>query len=266
MEDFDTEVYGIGGMEFIETTGDMAVGNREFADHKIVEILNASVDLGYGVYVLNVTSGGNKIELTNDTVIKTGDIVTVHGVQEDLQRLTTRVGPAIIPSDKTDFVFHGLGIAMGLLIGLAVVKIGSIALTLGSGGGALMSGLVFGRFKSRHMTLGNLPTAASTLPRDLGLAGFVVVVGLQSGQQAVTTIVQSGLTIFVAGVIVTIVPLIITMLVGRYILRYEMLRCLRVRLLAPAVPTRLLVKCLIRPETLSPLHPSPSPTLLQMFS
>ncbi|MCL8000479.1 aspartate-alanine antiporter [Brucella sp. 21LCYQ03] len=215
-----TEVSVSEGMELVVTTRDIVVRNKEFADHTVAEILNASGDLRHGVYVLNVTRGGNKIDLTNDTVIKTGDIVTVHGVQEDLQRLTSRVGPAVIPSDKTDFVFHGLGIAVGLLIGLAVVRIGSIPLTLGSGGGALMSGLVFGWFKSRHMTLGNMPTAASTLLRDLGLAGFVVVVGLQSGQQAVTTIVQSGLSIFVAGVIVTILPLIITMLVGRYILRY----------------------------------------------
>jgi AspT/YidE/YbjL antiporter-like protein len=168
-----------------------------------------------------VTRGGSKQQLANDTVIKAGDIVTVHGVQEDLQRLATRVGPEIIPSDKTDFVFHGLGVALGLLIGLAVVRIGSIPLTLGSGGGALLSGLVFGWYRSRHMTLGNLPTSASTLLRDLGLAGFVAVVGLQSGQQAVSTILQSGLSIFVAGVIVTILPLIITMLVGRYVLRYD---------------------------------------------
>jgi AspT/YidE/YbjL antiporter-like protein len=71
------------------------------------------------------------------------------------------------------------------------------------------------------MTLGNMPTAASTLLRDLGLAGFVAVVGLQSGQQAVHTIAENGISIFLIGVVVTILPLIITMLVGRYILRYD---------------------------------------------
>lgn len=71
------------------------------------------------------------------------------------------------------------------------------------------------------MAIGNMPTAASTLLRDLGLAGFVAVVGLQSGHQAVTTVIHDGLPIFVAGVIVTIVPMLITMLIGRYILRYE---------------------------------------------
>jgi AspT/YidE/YbjL antiporter-like protein len=208
-------------MELVVTTRDIVVQGKEFVDHTVAQILSASGELRHGIYVLAVTRGGSKQQLANDTVIKAGDIVTVHGVQEDLQRLATRVGPEIIPSDKTDFVFHGLGVALGLLIGLAVVRIGSIPLTLGSGGGALLSGLVFGWYRSRHMTLGNLPTSASTLLRDLGLAGFVAVVGLQSGQQAVSTILQSGLSIFVAGVIVTILPLIITMLVGRYVLRYD---------------------------------------------
>jgi putative transport protein len=142
-------------------------------------------------------------------------------VQEDLQRLASHVGPAIIPSDKTDFVFHGFGLVVGLLVGLLVLRIGSIPLTLGAGGGALLAGLAFGWYRSRHMTMGNLPSAASTLLRDLGLAGFVAVVGLQSGQQAVKTIIESGISIFLIGAVVTILPLIITMLVGRYVLRYD---------------------------------------------
>ena len=43
-----------------------------------------------------------------------------------------------------------------------VVRLGDIPLTLGSGGGALLSGLAFGWYRSRNMTLGNMPTAAST--------------------------------------------------------------------------------------------------------
>jgi hypothetical protein len=37
-----------------------------------------------------------------------------------------------------------------------------------------------------------MPLAASGLLRDLGLAGFVAVVGLQSGLQAVETVRQNG--------------------------------------------------------------------------
>lgn len=215
------EIADSDGMELVVTNRDIVVRAKEFINHTVADIIKAAGDLRHGIYVLSVTRGGNKIDIDNDTVIEAGDVVTVHGVQEDLQRLTSRVGPAIIPSDKTDFIFHGLGIALGLLIGIAVIHIDSMPLTLGAGGGALLSGLIFGWYKSRHMMLGNMPSGASTILKDLGLAGFVAVVGLQSGQQAISTIMQSGISIFVAGVIVTVVPLIITMIIGRYVLRYD---------------------------------------------
>ena len=215
------ESTGTDGMELVVTTRDVAVTGKEFVGHTVGQILAASSNLRHGIYVLGVTRGGAKVDLGNDTVIDAGDVVTVHGVQEDLQRLASHVGPAIVASDKTDFVFHGVGLVVGLLVGLLVLRIGSIPLTLGAGGGALLSGLAFGWYRSRHMTMGNMPTAASTLLRDLGLAGFVAVVGLQSGQQAIQTIIHSGLSIFLIGVVVTVLPLLITMLVGRYVLGYE---------------------------------------------
>ena len=215
------ETPGADGMELVVTTRDIQITGKDFVGKTVAEIVEASQDLRHGVYVLGVYRAGSKLDLTETTVIEAGDLVRVHGVQEDLQRLAGHVGPAIVPSDKTDFVYHGLGIVAGLLLGLIVVRIGSIPLTLGAGGGALLSGLAFGWYRSRHMTIGNMPLGASTLLRDLGLAGFVAVVGLQSGQQAVHTIAESGLSIFLIGVLVTIIPLIITMLVGRYLLKYD---------------------------------------------
>lgn len=215
------ETLATDGMELVVTTRDIMINGKEFAGQTVGAIVARASDLRHGIYVLGVSRAGVRLELKDDTVIEVGDVVTVHGVQEDLQRLSGRVGPALIASDKTDFVFHGLGIVVGLLAGLLVLRIGSIPLTLGAGGGALLSGLAFGWYRSRHMSMGNLPSPASTLLRDLGLAGFVAVVGLQSGQQAVHTIAQSGLSIFLIGVVVTILPLILTMLVGRYVLRYD---------------------------------------------
>lgn len=220
-ERIGAEIAGAEGMELVVNTRDIQITDKNLAGQTVANILARSDDLRHGIYVLGVSRAGKRLDLLNDTVIEAGDIVTVHGVQEDLQRLAGRVGPAIVPSDKTDFVFHGLGIVAGLLVGLLVLRIGSIPLTLGAGGGALLSGLIFGWYRTRHMTIGNMPTGASTLLRDFGLAGFVAVVGLQSGQQAVTTIAQSGLSIFLIGAVVTILPLILTMLVGRYILRYD---------------------------------------------
>jgi putative transport protein len=187
------EVQSSDGMEMVIATRDVVVTNVEYAGHTVSQIIEATRDLRHGVFVLEVKRAGTPVSLQSDTRIEAGDVVTVHGVDEDLQRIAKLVGPVLVPSDKTDFVFHGLGIVIGLLVGLLVVRIGSIPLTLGSGGGALLAGLAFGWYRSRNMTVGNMPTAASTLLRDLGLAGFVAVVGLQSGQQAVHTIAERGI-------------------------------------------------------------------------
>lgn len=216
------ELQSSEGMDMVVVSRDITINSPEFTGKTVAEIRDAAAaDLRHGIYVIGVKRAGQPLALEPDTKIEAGDVVTLYGTDQDLQRAARSIGTVIVPSDKTDFVFHGLGLVFGLLIGLAVVRIGSIPLTLGSGGGALLSGLLFGWYRSRNLAIGNMPTAASTLLRDLGLAGFVAVVGLQSGLQAVQTIATSGLSIFLIGVVVTILPLIITMLFGRYVLKYD---------------------------------------------
>ena len=216
------EIQSSEGMDLVMQNSDVAITNADFIGKTVEQINQATAgSLRHGVYVTGLQRAGKPLPLAPDTLILAGDVASLYGTAEDVQRVAKVVGPVLVASDKTDFVFHGLGLVVGLLIGLLVVRIGSIPLTLGSGGGALLSGLLFGWYRSRNLAIGNMPTAASTLLRDLGLAGFVAVVGLQSGHQAVATIAQSGLSIFLIGVVVTILPMIVTMLVGRYILHYD---------------------------------------------
>ncbi|WP_295463708.1 aspartate-alanine antiporter [uncultured Pseudomonas sp.] len=217
-----TELQSSPDMDVVVVQRDVALDNPAFVGRRVAEVRQAaSQALRHGVYVVGVKRAGRPLALEPDTIIEAGDLVTLYGTPDDIQRVAQQVGSLVVPSDKTDFVFHGFGLAVGLLIGLVVVRLGAIPLTLGSGGGALIAGLVFGWYRSRHLTRGNLPLPASTLLRDLGLAGFVAVVGLQSGRQAVETIATQGLSIFLIGVVVCVVPIVITILVGRYLLRYD---------------------------------------------
>lgn len=210
------------GMDLVMVKRDVAIANPQYLNRSVKDIsASLSGDVRHGVYVLALLRAGAPLPIKPDTVVLPGDMVTLFGASADIQRAAHTVGPVVLPSDKTDFVFHGIGITLGLLVGLLVVRLGPVPITLGSGGGALLAGLAFGWWRSRRHTSGNLPTAASTLMRDLGLAGFVAMVGLQSGQQAVTTIMDQGLKLFLLGVLVTVIPLLITMFFGRYVLRYQ---------------------------------------------
>ncbi|ODU67550.1 MAG: aspartate-alanine antiporter [Bordetella sp. SCN 68-11] len=216
------EVLSSSGMDMVMVTRDVLITGAGYLGKTVAQIRTGiAADIRHGIVVLGLKRDGRPLSMEPGTVIRAGDVAVLFGTGNDIQRAAHSVGTVIVPSDKTDWVYHGLGLAVGLIIGLAVLRIGSIPLTLGSGGGALLSGLLFGWYRTRRMSLGNMPTGASTLLRDLGLAGFVAVVGLQSGLQAVDTVRTSGLSIFLIGVAVTIVPLLITMVFGRYVLRYD---------------------------------------------
>ncbi len=210
------------GMELIMETTDVILKNTKYINRTLGD-LKASTPpyLRHGIYILGVKRNSESVTLTDDYVLHRDDVITVYGTQSDLKRVIKEAGQALPESLKTDWIFHGAGIAIGLAIGLIVVRLGGVPLTLGAGGGALLSGLVFGWFRSRDQLHGNMPLAASQLLKDLGLAGFVAAVGLQSGLQAIQTVKDSGLSLFLIGVVVTLVPLILTMLFGRYVLRYN---------------------------------------------
>lgn len=217
------EVYGIDGMSLVMQRRDIVVTDEKYNNKKIADIRDAmDASIRHGIFILSINREGKNLPPQPDTIIELGDVITLYGSEGDIKRITSIMGSAaLIPSDKTDFVYMGAGLVVGLLIGLVTVKLGNLPVTLGSGGGALLSGLLFGWYQSKKKTFGSMPSGAIVLLKDLGLAGFVVAVGLSSGLQAVQTIEQRGPSIFVAGLIVTIVPLLLSMLIGRYLLRYQ---------------------------------------------
>ncbi len=180
----------------------------------------AGADLRRGVYLAGVKRMGNALDLSDDTIFEHGDVFELYGAPDDVQRVADALGYTIPPGDKTDFIYLGLGLVVGILIGWVTLRVGGIPLTLGSGGGALLAGLVFGWLRAKHPTFGAMPTGAVQILKDFGLAAFVAVVGLNAGLQAVDTLRQSGVLIFVLGVLVTTVPLILGLFFGKYVLGY----------------------------------------------
>ncbi|MBB5416287.1 aspartate-alanine antiporter [Paraburkholderia atlantica] len=178
-------------------------------------------DMRHGVYVQSISRVGQPLPVLPETELQHGDVITFYGSPKDTKRAVEAAGYELPYSNKTDFIYMGVGLVIGLLIGLIVINVGGVPLTLGSGGGCLLAGLLFGWMRGKHPMYGVMPSAASQLLKDFGLAAFVAVVGLNSGLQAVVTVKQSGVTIFLLGVFVTLFPLLLTMLFGRYVLRYN---------------------------------------------
>ncbi len=214
-------VNNIAGLELTMQKMSVVVSNEEIAGKSFLELMKKARETRQGAFVLSLARGGTTLPLTESLTVENGDVMTIYGTEKEAKRLAVKLGYAVTVNNKTDFVYMGAGLVIGLLIGLINIKIGSIPVTLGSGGGVLLSGLFFGWYHSRHQSFGNLPAGASQMLRDFGLAGFVAVVGLDSGLQAVSTVKDQGISIFLIGVVVTTMPLIIGALVGRYALGYK---------------------------------------------
>jgi putative transport protein len=198
------------------------VFTRKGMNHMTIAAVRTTVDrdLRHGVFVQEIRRADQPLPILPETKLEHGDVITFYGSPQDTKRAVDAAGYELPVTNKTDFIYMGVGIVLGLLIGLIVVDVGGVPLTLGSGGGCLLAGLLFGWMRGKHPMYGVMPSAASQLMKDFGLAAFVAAVGLNSGLAAVVTVKNSGLTIFLLGAVVTILPLVLTMLFGRYVLGY----------------------------------------------
>ncbi|MGF6755016.1 aspartate-alanine antiporter [Paraburkholderia sp. GAS334] len=217
-----TEVADTDGMSLVMQTR-QGVFTRKGMNHTTIAAVRTTVDrdMRHGVFIDAISRAGQPLPILPETQLEHGDVITFYGSPKDTKRAVNEAGYELPYTIKTDFIYMGVGLVLGLLIGLIVVRLGGIPLTLGSGGGCLLAGLLFGWMRGKHPMYGVMPSAASRLLQDFGLAAFVAVVGLNSGLQAVVTVKQSGMTIFLLGVFVTLFPLLLTMLFGRYVLRYN---------------------------------------------
>jgi putative transport protein len=198
---------------------DVLVDNRKLHGRSIKDVAERVGDNARGVFLRALTRMGREVPLSPDTRIYVSDVMTLVGSTRNIERAAAQVGQILRSSDRTDIAFLATGISAGLLAGLLSVKVGSIPLTLGGGGGALIAGLVCGWIRSRRPTIGAMPPAAQQTLSDLGLGGFIAAIGLGNGHAAWVAIQAHGLLLVGMGLVVTLVPLIVATLFAHHVLR-----------------------------------------------
>lgn len=207
-------------LRLVEEERELVLTKRELSGRSIGE-LHDHVDIGtrHGVFLASAKRMGRDLPLLRELQLKTGDELHLVGRPADLDRVEGRIGYRITAAAVTDFIFFGLGMTLGLLLGLVTVRVSGVPITLGSGGGCLLSGLGFGWLRSVHPRFAALPVGASTFLRDFGLAVFVGVVGITAGPQALDAIRSHGVTLFLLGIGVTLIPIVLTFFFSYYVLR-----------------------------------------------
>jgi aspartate-alanine antiporter len=199
---------------------DVVLTSAEFAG-KTIHAAKAKLqsDQRLGCFINTITRQGYDLPLLPNTVLRRGDVITLTGRTTSVEALATRLGRIREKNYKSDIAVHALGMVLGSLLGLLSTHVGMIPVELGIGGGVLVAALVIGWYNSRHPEIGALPPAAQWAFSEFGLTAFGAVVGLLAGPAAFAAMKEQGLALLLSGAVVTILPPLVALYFGRYVLR-----------------------------------------------
>ena len=201
---------------------DVVVTSKAIAGRTLADLVKSDLpQVGRGVFLRKIIRTGVEMPVTAGFKLERGDTVTLVGAKADVERLAPVIGYADRVTEETDMVVMGAGIVIGALIGALSFQIGGVPLSLSTSGGALIAGLVCGWLRSVNRTFGRIPAPALWVFNNIGLNAFIAVVGITAGPGFVAGLQAQGLQLFVAGLVVTTVPLIIGLLVGKYVFRMK---------------------------------------------
>ena len=207
-------------LSFPTRSADIVLTNRALAGRTLHRIKAALVGAErMGCFLTGITRQGLDLPLLPETVLRRGDVISLTGRASSVEALAAQLGRIRQPSYRSDIAVHALGLVLGSLAGLLSTHIGMIPVELGVGGGILLAGLLIGWYNSRHPELGALPPAAQWAFSEFGLTAFGAVVGLLAGPAALTAVKEQGLALLVAGALVTLIPPVVALFFGRYVLR-----------------------------------------------
>ncbi len=198
---------------------DMTLTNRALAGRTLRETARVLGERSRGVFLRRVTRAGQALPFTMDTVVERGDVLTVVGAKENVERVAPEIGYAEWPTAATDMVTVGIAVVVGGLIGLPAIRIAALEVGLSLAVGVLLGGLVAGWLRSVSRRFGRVPEQALWLFDSVGLNAFLALVGISAGPDFVRGLQESGLPLVLAGVLVCGIPHIATILLGRYVLK-----------------------------------------------
>ena len=177
-----------------------------YGGKKISELRNEP--FMHGVIIQKIKRMGISIPVFPETVINTGDVIEIVGKKVEVMAAAKEIGYPDPATNETDIVYLAFGIILGAIAGTLTLHISGVPISLSTSGGALIAGLVFGWWRSHHPTMGAIPEAALWVFNNMGLNIFIAVIGISAGPGFVEGFREIGLSLFLAGIIATSLPLL----------------------------------------------------------
>ena len=173
----------------------------------------------YGVNVTRVNRSGMDIFASPDLALQVGDRVMVVGPQDAVERIANLMGNSMKRLDHPNIVTIFVGIFLGILFGSLPIAFPGIPtpVKLGLAGGPLIVSILIGRFGYKLKLVTYTTMSANLMLREIGIALFLASVGIKAGANFVQTVVEGDGMLYVGcGFLITIIPLLIMGVFGRY--------------------------------------------------
>lgn len=173
----------------------------------------------HGVFVnIQDPISGNQ-QLINQ--LRSGDVISLTGNTSRTKAILKKMGRWKAADTAMNYSLFSLGIGCASLLGIIGLKLNSIPLQLGNGTAALIMGLILSSWIERHRDRKSIPVTVTSFLQSFGLTLFVGTVGLQSAQAFTSAIKSLGIGVLFIGAMISIMPHLLTLFFGRYVLKME---------------------------------------------
>ena len=176
----------------------------------------------FGASITRVNRSGVDLVAAPQLQLQIGDRVTIVGSELAVSHAEKVLGNSMKRLDHPNLIPIFLGIALGCILGSTPFVFPGIPqpVKLGLAGGPLIVSILISRFGPQYKMITYTTMSANLMLREIGISLFLACVGLGAGKGFVETVIYDGGYVWVGyGVIITIVPLLIAGLVGRYVFK-----------------------------------------------
>ena len=216
-EESDVEINAVQNLELVVGL----VSNKSIVNKRIGTL---NIQQNFGCTITRVRRSSIDISPTPSLKIKMGDKLTIVGDKARVTEFLAIIGNNAKQVSDTDFLPISLGIILGVLFGKISLELGnSFTFSFGLTGGILVIALILSAIGKTGPFVWTMSGSANQLLRQIGLLLFLAGVGTSAGTTMVETIMQNGWSLFLAGFVITLVPMIVATIINQLWLKINIL-------------------------------------------
>ncbi len=199
------------------------ISNKNVVNKTILEL---NLLENYLATITRIRRAGIDLSPHPTTRLRYGDKILVSCTKGNVPAITDLFGDSLKHIGETSFLPVAFGIVIGVFVGAIAFPLGNFHFKLGLTGGVLIAALLLSWKGKTGPIIWNLSGPANQVLRQFGLLMFLTPVGLKAGESLVSAIAEHGMILFVYGAVITLIPMLISVVIGRYILKLNFLSIL----------------------------------------